>query len=73
MNKWKEEEEGRYNFEKSERKEEMESFQIQPLITFTSRKKFFSCWAICEKAGLIKGFSFQQELMSSYLKNSIQY
>ena len=26
MNKWKEEEEGRYNFEKSERKEEMESF-----------------------------------------------
>ena len=53
--------------------EEIETFYIRPFITFTSRKKFFSCWAIREKAGLIKGFSFQQELMSSYLKNSIQY
>ena len=68
MNKWKEEEEGRYNFEKSERTGRNGKLLNTTINYLHFTQKFFSCWAICEMAGLIKGFSFQQELMSSYLK-----
>ena len=71
MNKWKQEEEGRYNFEKSERTGRNRKLLNTAINYPHFSQKIIQLLGDLRKAGLLKGFSFQQELISSYLR--IQY